>query len=267
MICVKARVIAVVLLILAAGGGTAVWAATQSTDTVTTITGCVTSNGQLRGIASYSGTLATCRAGETAVVLSSGDITGIDTPAAGGLTGGTASGAASLALQPSFALPQGCASGSVIRYSSALQYWTCGSTFEPRAYDVFRQSVPFTISAVGVFPGNKVLTLQVPTGKYTVSVYLNVQKPDGAGVLRCNTFPAPPDASGNVLLSQSLLTASVMSGTGVESLPSGGTISTWCRQLTGATGAFPILSVGEIVASSVQDFSVMEDTSSDQYGG
>src|SRR4051794_23507282 len=145
------------MLLLVGGGTTAVWASVSATDTVTTVTGCVASNGQLRDVAISNGGTAACRANETPVTLSSGDITGIDTPVSGGLAGGTASGAATLSLQQSFRLPQGCASGNVIRYSAALQYWTCGTTFEPRAYDGFRQSVPLTVTSVGVFPGTRVL--------------------------------------------------------------------------------------------------------------
>jgi len=155
----------------------------------------------------------------------------VNTPADGGLTGGATSGAATLSLQQSFRLPQGCASGNVIRWSSALQYWTCGSTFEPQAYEVFRQSVPFTITAVGVFPGDRVMTLHVPPGKYTVSMYLDLTKDSGSGILRCNTFAEPPDADGNVLVNSSLAPATNMAGQSVEELPTGGTIATFCPRL------------------------------------
>jgi hypothetical protein len=264
----RRRVLAAIGVAALVAGSTAVWAATQAGDAVTTVTGCVASNGQLRNVALSNGAPATCRAGETAVTLSSGDITDIATPVDGGLVGGTAAGAATLSLQQSFRLPQGCASGSVIRYSAALQYWTCGSTFEPRAYDAWRQTVPFTITAVGVFPGDRVLTLRdVPPGKYVVHVTLDITKDSGSGVLRCNTFAEGAGAEGNVLLSQSLLAATSMAGTSVEALPNGGQISMFCRQLAGATGAFPVATVAEITASSVQDWTSTEDTSTAQYGG
>ena len=259
----RRKLLVAAVVAVAAAGGSAVWAATQA-DVVTTVTGCVTSSGQLRGVTTGP---AACKSGETPVTLSSGDITSVDTPADGGLTGGAASGAASLSLQQSFRLPQSCASGDVIRWSAALQYWTCGSTFEPKAYEVFRQTVPFTITAVGVFPGEKVLTLSVPPGKYTVSMYIGLTKSDGSGIIRCNTFAEGPGANGNVLVNGSLLAATTLSGQSVEALTGPGTISTYCRQLAGATGAFPVVGFAEIVASSVQDWTSSEDTSSDQYGG
>jgi hypothetical protein len=54
-----------------------------------------------------------------------GDITDIQTAAGSGLTGGSASGVASLSLAPSFKLPQGCAANQIPKWDGAA--WTCSA--------------------------------------------------------------------------------------------------------------------------------------------
>jgi hypothetical protein len=54
-----------------------------------------------------------------------GDITEIQTAAGSGLTGGTASGVASLALANTYKLPQACANGQVAKYNTAGSLWEC----------------------------------------------------------------------------------------------------------------------------------------------
>jgi trimeric autotransporter adhesin len=54
-----------------------------------------------------------------------GDITDIQTAAGSGLTGGSASGVASLSLAPSFKLPQSCAANQIPKWDGAV--WTCAA--------------------------------------------------------------------------------------------------------------------------------------------
>jgi hypothetical protein len=256
-----------------AAGSTAVWAiAAQNAAGPATITGCLTKGGQLTSFAVGDAPGGSCKATDTQVALSGGDITGIATPLAGGLSGGTDSGAATLSLQQRFQLPQTCAAGDVIRYSAALQYWACGSALESKAYEVYRQSVPFTVAAIGP-PGQRVLTLHVPPGTYSTTTTVNVHKDSGWGLLVCVGRVEPSDQAISVSI-QSLGTepgaiqfASItQSGAGV--LPAGGTIELWCRQGVGATGPAPVVTIAGITAVSVANAVATEDTSSgNQYGG
>jgi len=133
---------------------------------------------------------------------------------------------------------------------------------------VFRQTNPATVTAVGIFPGQRIVTLHAPAGKYTVAATAVVRKNDGYGTLRCNTF-ASAGGDGNVLLDDTFgnvpgtVQDGTMSGMSVETVAPGGDIEMWCRQLNGQFGSFPVIIAAEIVASSVADYS----TSEDEYGG
>jgi hypothetical protein len=194
----------------------------------------------------------------------------VATPLGGGLEGGADNGAAIVSLQQRFRLPQDCSAGDVIRYSSALQYWTCGAR-ESAAYQVFRRSVKMTINAVGG-RGQKVLTLHLPPGTYAVSTALWVHKPSGSGVLICLTHEEPGDAI-RVVQIQTMgsepgaVLQTTLGATGIGTVGTNGTFELWCQQGAGATGLPPVVDVAGITAVSVASATVTEDTSSDsQYG-
>jgi len=86
-------------------------------------TGCLnTASGTISKVALGEMPQDSCAAGQIQIHVSGGDITAVTTPAAGGLEGGTANGAATLGLQTSYKLPQGCANGQVAKAGAA---WTC----------------------------------------------------------------------------------------------------------------------------------------------
>jgi hypothetical protein len=261
-----------IAIVVAAAGATAVWAiAAQNASGPATITGCLKQSGALVRFAVGAAPLQTCNKNDKQVVLSGGDITSIATPADGGLTGGTDSGDATLSLQQRFQLPQTCANGDVIRYSAALQYWTCGSALESQAYEAYRLSVPVTVTAVGQ-PGQRVLTLHLPPGTYSLASTVNAHKDSGAGLLICVTYVQPPHL-GETLTVESLGTDQAASqfasatGTGTANVPPGSTLELWCWEGIGATGTSPVINSGSITAVSIAKTTVTEDTSSDQYGG
>jgi hypothetical protein len=59
-----------------------------------------------------------------------GDITEIQTAAGSGLTGGTASGVATLALANTYKLPQACANGQVAKYNTSTLVWECSNDLQ-----------------------------------------------------------------------------------------------------------------------------------------
>jgi trimeric autotransporter adhesin len=59
-----------------------------------------------------------------------GDITDIQTAAGSGLTGGSASGVANLALANGYKLPQACANGQVPKYNTATLVWDCANDLQ-----------------------------------------------------------------------------------------------------------------------------------------
>lgn len=94
---------------------------------VTTYSGCLSlSSGALTKIAPGDVPQSPCNPGQVVVHLSGGDITDVQTPAAGGLQGGTDNGAASLSLQPGYKLPQTCAGGQVTKWDAGSASWVCG---------------------------------------------------------------------------------------------------------------------------------------------
>jgi hypothetical protein len=110
--------LALLALIVSTGG-----AAAQS---VPTGTGCLKlATGTISKIKVGLLPLVPCGPGEVLARLSSGDITAVATPAAGGLQGGTSSGDANLSLQPGFRLPQACATGQVPLWNGSA--WECST--------------------------------------------------------------------------------------------------------------------------------------------
>lgn len=93
---IRVRLICICLVVLLAGAGLTAWAAAP---TPPTYSGCLrTATGVIVKVKRGSAPLTACVAGETAIRLSSGDITEVATAAGSGLTGGVANGVVNLAV-------------------------------------------------------------------------------------------------------------------------------------------------------------------------
>ena len=118
------RVGVIVLALVGAPVGVGIAVAGHLTTTVPSYTGCLhKASGTVSGLAEGPAPAAPCTMNETQVHLSGGDLTGIVTPATGGLQGGVTEGTATLGLSPSFQLPQGCASGQLPKWNGSG--WVC----------------------------------------------------------------------------------------------------------------------------------------------
>lgn len=88
---------------------------------VASYTGCLTSGGALMSIKVGDQPAKRCEPGAVVAHFSGGDITEI--VAGAGLTGGGANGSATIALGPSYQLPQTCAAGQVAEWDGSG--WSC----------------------------------------------------------------------------------------------------------------------------------------------
>ena len=93
----------------------------------TTYTGCLGITGKITGkvskVAAGSSPTKPCKSSEVLMHLSDGDITAITSGT--GLSGGDTEGDITLALLPSFQLPQGCAAGKIAAFDGSS--WSCGT--------------------------------------------------------------------------------------------------------------------------------------------
>lgn len=88
---------------------------------VVSYTGCLTPGGALTSIREGDQPAKRCEPGAVIAHFSAGDITEI--VAGAGLTGGASNGTATIALAPSYQLPQGCGSGQVAEWDGTG--WSC----------------------------------------------------------------------------------------------------------------------------------------------
>lgn len=90
-------------------------------------TGCLrtlgTSNGTVYSIAQGTSPLVPCKASETLIHLSGGDITAV--VAGAGLSGGSTNGSATLSLGGSYQLPQSCTNGQIPAWNGTG--WSCSA--------------------------------------------------------------------------------------------------------------------------------------------
>jgi hypothetical protein len=106
-------------------GGSAAWAAASNPPASTTYTGCLGSaSGSIYNVKQGLSPLAACTGSDKQIIVSGGDITGVT--ASTGLTGGAAKGAATVGIDPSYQLPQGCSIGTVPA-STGSGSWACST--------------------------------------------------------------------------------------------------------------------------------------------
>jgi len=144
-------------------------AAMFPTDNVTSYAACLgvgsSPGGTFTNVAVGDVPSKPCTTGQVLVHLSGGDITSADTPASGGLKGGTANGAASLELQTSFKLPQACVGRMVPKWDASSGQWVCAAddntTFSGADFTLSDQSCGSGAFADGVDTSGKLTCDQV----------------------------------------------------------------------------------------------------------
>jgi hypothetical protein len=108
-------------IVLVAAGAALAYGATRVSTPGVTLTGCLQRDGDLQDVAVGASPRHRCGKRETEVSIGNGDITAVS--AGTGIQGGADSGEASVAVAPSFRLPQACASGQTITISGNA--WSC----------------------------------------------------------------------------------------------------------------------------------------------
>lgn len=114
---------ATVLASTLVAGGVALGA--QLSGSATSVTGCLASNGDLTRVAVGDSPLKPCTGNQVQVHLTGDDVVSM-LVAGTGLMRTDADGTVTLSLDPSYALPQGCAPGHAVVRSSSGTGWACG---------------------------------------------------------------------------------------------------------------------------------------------
>jgi hypothetical protein len=108
-------------IVLVAAGAALAYGATRVSTPGITLTGCLQRDGDLQDLAVGTSPRRKCGKRETEVSVGNGDITAVS--AGTGIQGGAESGEATVAIAPSFRLPQSCASGQTLTISGTG--WSC----------------------------------------------------------------------------------------------------------------------------------------------
>jgi hypothetical protein len=97
---------------------------TWAASTVAVYTGCLSnSSGAISSVAAGNSPLSPCNSTQTIIHFSGGTITSVN--AGTGLTGGGTNGDVTLAVSPSYRLPQACSNGQFPSWNGTT--WTCGT--------------------------------------------------------------------------------------------------------------------------------------------
>ena len=171
-----------VALLMTAAVGIAGWATLEGAGQVQeplpvqTYSGCIAAeDGTFYGFGVVAP--AQCQAGDAEASLSSGDVT--EVAGGEGLTGGAKSGPATLAIEPTYRLPQDCGAGDSIAYDGGG--WGCLAPLEPSDFAKSDQSCPPGQVVAGVGPlGNLVCVAQAHAqGPATDWTGLSIRHRDG----------------------------------------------------------------------------------------
>jgi hypothetical protein len=258
------RLVTTAALAVIVAAATAVWAAAEGGDGgPPTISGCLAANGDFRDFAVGGAPAKACKASDTQIQLSGGDVTSV--VAGAGLEGGALAGAATVGIAERFRLPEGCATGDSPRWQEGR--WVCSSPLPLTNHTVFRR-VPFVLTAHAPDPLQTVMTLRLPPGKYEVSTHVFVGS-TATGTfshIRCTTSPSVgAPASGIVLTDMNIgntpgsIGAGTLSGTSPETVAEGASIQLQCGSLAGF-GALPTIHWAVISATPIDAIVVSEDT-------
>ena len=127
-------------------------------------TGCLNSGGNISNLGLGTAPRSPCSSTQSQIHISGGDITDVATPGSGGLQGGVANGAASVGLQQSYKLPQGCSSGEVAKWNGSA--WNCAAddntSYSGTDFATSGQSCPSGKFATGI-DANGALVCDSPT--------------------------------------------------------------------------------------------------------
>lgn len=113
--------IAAAAAVLVAGG---VALGAQLISSETSVTGCLSQNGDLTKFAVGDSPLKPCTGSQVQVHLTGDDLASL--VAGTGLAKSTEDGVATVSIDPSYALPQGCEPGQIARWSGSS--WNCSNS-------------------------------------------------------------------------------------------------------------------------------------------
>lgn len=159
---------------IAAFGGTAV--AGHLDSEVKSYTGCLSSGGTLSSIAEGDLPVKACGPGAVEAHFSGGDITEIVAGAGVEVTNGE-NGAATVALNASYSLPQGCSSNDFAKWNGSG--WVCGAYSSGTGLTL--SGTQFSIDQQYQVKNNQTC----PSGQFAKGI-------TGAGALDCSALPPPP---------------------------------------------------------------------------